>query len=54
MVMRPDVLDAAIAQAKSRRPEATLIYFTPRGTPLSQKMAHELSQEGTHPALRAL
>jgi len=43
MVMRPDVLDTALAEAKNQEPEATVIYFTPRGTPFSQKMAHELS-----------
>jgi tRNA (guanine37-N1)-methyltransferase len=45
MVMRPDVLDAAIKKAQTLLPEATLIYFTPRGTPLTQKMACELSQK---------
>src|ERR1700761_6510517 len=41
MVMRADVLDAALAEARSRKPEAQMLYFTPRGTPSSQKMAHE-------------
>jgi len=42
MVMRADVLDAAITAAQSRLPNAQLIYFTPRGAPLTQKMAHDL------------
>ncbi len=45
MVMRPDVLDRAIAAAKTRAPEATLVYFTPRGVPLTQKIVHDLAQK---------
>ncbi len=45
MVMRPDVIDAAIEHAKKTKPNARLIYFTPRGVPLSQSLAHELSRE---------
>lgn len=45
MVMRADVLDAALTHASSLMPQAQLIYFTPRGTPLTQKRAHELSQK---------
>ena len=44
MVMRPDVIDAAITKAKTDKPEAKLIYFTPRGKPLTQGLAHEFSQ----------
>ena len=46
MVMRPDVIDAAIVAAKTKQqaaPNAPLIYFTPRGVPLSQKRARELA-----------
>jgi tRNA (guanine37-N1)-methyltransferase len=43
MVMRPDVLDAAINHASGLLPDAQVIYFTPRGTPLTQALAHELS-----------
>lgn len=42
MVMRSDVLDAAILHAQSLMPDARLIYFTPRGVPLTQKLVHEL------------
>jgi tRNA (guanine37-N1)-methyltransferase len=40
MVMRPDVIDAAIASVADERP---LIVLTPRGTPLSQKRVQELA-----------
>ena len=43
MVMRADVLDAGINAAQASNPDARLIYFTPRGTPFSQKLARELS-----------
>jgi tRNA (guanine37-N1)-methyltransferase len=42
MVMRADVLDAAIQEAKKRQPQARLIYFTPRGVPLTQQLFHDL------------
>ena len=41
MVMRPDVLDAAIGSVADDRP---LIVLSPRGTPLTQKRAQQLSQ----------
>lgn len=41
MVMRPDVLDAAIASVADDRP---LIVLTPRGVPLTQKRAQELAE----------
>ncbi len=44
MVMRPDILDRAIKEAKNRKPGATPIYFTPRGMPFTQRTAQELSQ----------
>jgi tRNA (guanine37-N1)-methyltransferase len=40
MVMRPDVVDAAIASAADSRP---LLYVTPRGRPLSQSDAARLA-----------
>lgn len=44
MVMRPDVVDAAIAAAKrTAAGDAPLIYLTPRGVPLSQARARELA-----------
>src|SRR5664279_4786827 len=39
MVMKPDVVDAAIRAAKARLPDAVLIYMTPRGVPLTQALA---------------
>ena len=45
MVMRADVLDAGILNAQSLMPNAQLVYFTPRGTPFNQKLAHELTQK---------
>jgi tRNA (guanine37-N1)-methyltransferase len=41
MVMRPDVVDRAIGAAHKR---GRLIYLTPRGRPLSQKLVAELAQ----------
>jgi tRNA (guanine37-N1)-methyltransferase len=43
MVMRADVLDAAIQEARNQEPGARLIYFTPRGTPLTQQLVYELA-----------
>ena len=42
MVMRPDVLDAAVREALQKQPNSQIIYFTPRGIPFNQKLAHEL------------
>ena len=42
MVMRPDVVDAAIAGAA---PTGPLICFTPRGTPLTQSKVRALAAE---------
>ncbi len=43
MVMRPDVLDSAIAGAAV--PGAPLVYFSPRGKPLDQARVHALAAE---------
>ncbi len=40
MVMRPDVVDAAIASVADERP---LVYLTPRGRPFRQADAHRLA-----------
>lgn len=45
MVMKPDVVAAAIEDARARSPEARLIYMTPRGEPLTQARAQSLAQE---------
>ena len=43
MVMRADVLAAAIGHARCFEPDVPLIYLSPRGEPLTQKIARELS-----------
>ena len=45
MVMRADVVDAAIAAAKVKMPAGRLIYFTPRGQKITQKLVAELAQQ---------
>jgi tRNA (guanine37-N1)-methyltransferase len=40
MVMRPDVVDAALTSVADERPA---IYLSPRGVPLTQAVVHELS-----------
>jgi len=45
MVMRPDVVDAAIASATSKsESDVPLVYLTPRGRPLSQSRVRELAE----------
>ena len=44
MVMRADVVAAAIDHAKSKNPDTPLIYFSPRGTPLTQDLVRQLSE----------
>jgi tRNA (guanine37-N1)-methyltransferase len=43
MVMRPDVVDAAIAAALGRAPFLPLVYLTPRGRPFDQQRARALA-----------
>lgn len=43
MVMRPDVLAAAIDDARSTDPEVPLLYMSPRGERLTQPLARELA-----------
>jgi tRNA (guanine37-N1)-methyltransferase len=43
MVMRADVLGAAIDEARKSSPAMPAIYLSPRGEPLSQKLARELA-----------
>jgi len=43
MVLRPDVVDAALSQAKAEDPAARAVYLTPRGQPLTQGLAHDLA-----------
>lgn len=46
MVMKPDVVGRAIEAARTKLPDAKLVYFTPRGKPLTQGMAKELAAGG--------
>lgn len=43
MVMLAEVLDAAIAEAFRRTPDATLIYFSPRGEHITQPLCASLA-----------
>jgi tRNA (guanine37-N1)-methyltransferase len=43
MVMRADVLAAAVDHVLERRPEAPMLAMTPRGEPLTQDLVRELS-----------
>jgi len=43
MVMRPDVIDAAIREAKTKTPDLPLVYLSPRGKTLDQRRVRELS-----------
>lgn len=43
MVMRPDVLDAALSAAQTRDPDAVAIYLSPRGKPFDQARARALA-----------
>jgi tRNA (guanine37-N1)-methyltransferase len=43
MVMRADVLAAAVDDVLGRRPEAPMLAMSPRGTPLDQALVRELS-----------
>jgi tRNA (guanine37-N1)-methyltransferase len=45
MVMRPDVVDAALhGVAAARNDEAPIIFLSPRGRPLTQERVHALAQ----------
>jgi tRNA (guanine37-N1)-methyltransferase len=43
MVMRPDIVDAAVRAAAERFPALPLVYLTPRGRPLDQSTVRELA-----------
>ncbi len=44
MVLKADVVDAAIARAKVLNPNAQLIHFSPRGEVMTQQLFRELAQ----------
>jgi tRNA (guanine37-N1)-methyltransferase len=43
MVMRPDVIDAALASALASPPALPVVYLSPRGVRLDQRMVRELA-----------
>ncbi len=43
MVMRPDVIDAALDAARKAQPDAPAIYMSPRGKPLAQARVRDLA-----------
>lgn len=43
MVLRPDIVAAAIRAAKEKQPDAPVIYLSPRGTPLTQAKLQQLA-----------
>ncbi len=43
MVMRPDVIDAALQKAHAHAPSNKIIYFSPRGVPLTQNLAQDFA-----------
>jgi tRNA (guanine37-N1)-methyltransferase len=44
MVMRADVAGPSVDAARSKAPDAPLVYLTPRGVPLAQARVRELSE----------
>jgi len=44
MVMKPDVVAAAVRAARVQNPNAPIVYMSPRGTPLTQPRAQQLAQ----------
>lgn len=47
MVIRPDVVSAAIGRAKEAQPNAKVIFLAPTGERLAQPLVRELSQDNT-------
>ena len=43
MVLRPDIVAAAIRTAKEKSPHAPVVYLSPRGTPLTQARLQQLA-----------
>lgn len=48
MVLRPDVVDAALRDATCHRPASVILYMTPRGEPLRQHRFNEWSEQVSH------
>ncbi|MDX1974511.1 MAG: tRNA (guanosine(37)-N1)-methyltransferase TrmD [Rickettsiales bacterium] len=45
MVLKPDVVDSAVAASKAKLPAARVIYPSPRGVPITQKLVEELKTQ---------
>lgn len=45
MVLKPDVVHAAIEHAKTRLPAGKVIYTSPRGVPITQKLVNKLKDQ---------
>jgi tRNA (guanine37-N1)-methyltransferase len=45
MVLKPDVVDAALEAAKAKLPAGRIIYTSPRGVPLTQPLVEELKNQ---------
>ena len=45
MVMKPEILDLAIVNAKKKYPESKVLLMTPQGIPFDQKRARSLAQK---------
>ena len=46
MVLKPDVVAAALDRLSSEHPGARRVFLTPQGRPFTQALAHELKQAG--------
>ncbi len=44
MVMKPDVIDCALSHARQDFAQGRVVYLTPRGRPLTQKMVEDYAQ----------
>lgn len=54
MVMRPDVVAAAIDAARSQNPGAPVVYLSPAGTPLSQVVVQKMAEDITRPEINGI
>ena len=45
MVMKPEILDAAISDTKKKHPDAKVLLMTPKGVPFDQKKAQTLADK---------
>lgn len=45
MVLKPDIVDAAVEHAKTLLPKGRIIYTSPRGVPLTQSLINQLKSQ---------